>query len=1129
VTVRALVAKVATVVAAAVATAVLGACTGERPRGVSAPGDGAPASATDGPPRFQRLDAARTGVAFANTLPEAPDFNILNYLYYYNGGGVAVGDVDGDGLVDLYLSANLGPNRLYRNLGGFRFEEVTDRAGVAGPPGWKTGVMMADLTGDGHLDLVASGVDYLGMRGRTVVYVNDGTGRFADRTAALGLAFQGYATQALAFDYDRDGDLDLYLLNHSVHTERQIGVAARRDVRHPKAGDRLYRNEGGRFTDVSARAGIFGGVEGYGLGVASSDVDGDGCPDLYVANDFQENDFLYRNRCDGTFEEGLARGTARTSRFSMGVDAADVDNDGRPDLVVADMLPEREAIFKTSASYETFTLFDLRLRAGYHPQYPRNTLQRNLGAGRFAEVALQAGIAATDWSWAPLLADLDGDGRKDLFLTTGIVRRPNDLDYINYVGNEAVQASLARGITRENLALIARMPQVPLPSHAFRNTGGWQFTDMAAAWGLDDPGFATGAAYADLDNDGALDLVVNRVNAPVGVYRNRTRERPDAPHWLRLRLAGRGANRFGVGARVTVVAGGVRQLLEQQPVRGFQSSVDPRLHVGLGAAAVVDTLEVVWPDWRMQRLTAVAPDRELVLEQEAALLRWRPPVPAPPLAVDVAPALGAAVPHLENDVLDYAREPLMPHALSREGPALAVADVNGDGLDDLFVGGAKWQPATLLLQRPDGRFAAAPAPALAADSLHEDVDAAFADVDRDGDPDLVVASGGNEFFDDAPALLPRLYLNDGRGGFARREDLLPAGLHENWGTVAVGDLDGDGAPDLFLGGRVVSRRYGATPRSVLLRNDGRGRFADVTGAVAPALARAGMVAEARFVDVDADGRQDLVVAGEWMPVRLFRNDGRRLVEATGAAGFTGTEGWWQSVTVADVDGNGAPDLVLGNLGTNAWLRASARAPVRLYLADFGGTGTERAVLTHVREGREVPAHGRDDFVRLIPALRSRYPSYASFGASTLADLFGAEAVRAATVREARTFASMLALNDGRGRFTLRPLPPAAQVAPVYAALAADLVGNPLPDLWLAGNQSAVPPLFGRHDAGWGTLLRATGGGAFSVLEPGDGAPALAGDVRALHPLRHASGRRTVVVARSGAPLQILQWPAPPAR
>lgn len=1105
-------------VLAAFALAASAACAGGDGRGA---GEG---TRTVGATRFERLDSARTGIGFANALPEAPDFNILNYLYYYNGGGVAVGDVDGDGLVDLYVSANLGPNRLYRNRGDFRFDDITEAAGVAGPPGWKTGVMMADLTGDGHLDLVALGVDYLGMRGRNAVYVNDGAGRFTDRTEALGLAFAGFSTQALAFDYDRDGDLDLYLLNHSVHTERQIGVAARRDVRHPKSGDRLYRNDGGRFTDVSARAGIWGGVEGYGLGVTSSDADGDGCPDLYVANDFQEDDFLYRNRCDGTFEEVLGRATARTSRFSMGVDAADADNDGRPDLVVADMLPEREAIFKTSASYETFTLFDLRLRAGYHPQYPRNTLQRNLGGLHFAEVGLQAGVAATDWSWAPLWADLDDDGRKDLLVTTGIVRRPNDLDYINYVGNEAVQASLARGITRENLALIARMPQVPLPSHAFRNEGGWRFADSAAAWGLGDPGFATGAAYADLDNDGALDLVVNRVNAPLGVYRNRTRTLPGAPHWVRLRLAGRGGNRFGVGARVTVVAGGVRQLLEQQPVRGFQSSVDPRLHAGLGAAAVIDTLEVVWPDGRMQRLTGVAADREVVLAQDSVTLRWRPPAPVAPLAEDVAPALGAAVPHLENDFLDYAREPLMPHALSREGPALAVADVNGDGLDDLYVGGAKWQAATLLLQRRDGRFAAAPQPAFVADSLHEDVDAAFADVDRDGDADLVVASGGNEFFDDAPALLPRLYLNDGRGGFTRRADLLPAGLFENWGTVAAGDYDGDGAVDLFLGGRVVSRRYGAIPRSVLLRGDGRGRFTDVTDAVAPALARVGMVAEARWVDADGDGRLDLVLAGEWMPVRLFRNDGRRLVDASDRAGLAGTAGWWQSVTVADVDGNGAPDLVLGNLGTNAWLRASDTAPVRLHVADFGNTGTVRAILTRMVDGREVPAHGRDDLVRLIPSLRSRFPSYASFGASTLADLFGRDAVRQADVLEARTFASALALNDGRGRFTLRPLPPEAQVAPVYAALVADLAGDSLPDLWLAGHQSGVPPLFGRYDAGWGTLLRATGRGAFSAVEPGDGAPALAGDVRALRPLRHASGRPTVAVARSGAPLQILQWP-----
>ncbi|MGH7429039.1 MAG: CRTAC1 family protein, partial [Candidatus Methylomirabilaceae bacterium] len=536
---------------------------------------------------FELLPPELTGVAFVNALPEDSAFNILNYLYYYNGGGVAAGDIDGDGLSDLYFTSNLGSDRLYLNQGNFRFEDITVRAGVAGSEGWTTGVTMADVNGDGRLDIYVSAVSYLGMRGHNVLYLNNGDGTFADRTKAYGLEHAGYSTQAAFFDYDGDGDLDMYLLNHSTHTERAISRSTSRTVRSAAAGDRLFRNDGTRFVDVSDRAGIYGGVEGYGLGVVASDLNLDGCPDLYVANDFQENDFLYVNNCDGTFTESITAATGHTSRFSMGVDAADFNNDGRPDLMVLDMLPEREEILKTSANAEGFNVFNLRLKAGYHPQYARNTLQLNRGqvgrSIRFSDIGYLAGVSATDWSWAPLFADLDNDGRKDLFITNGIYRRPNDLDYINYVGNEAVQASLASGITQENLRLLRKMPQFPLANYAYRNNGDLTFTNMAQAWGLDQPGFSNGAVYVDLDNDGALDLVVNNVNAPATILRSRARE-INGNHYLQVRLMGAGANTSGIGAKVMITQRGTRQMLEQMPTRGFQSSVDPRLHFGLGGS-----------------------------------------------------------------------------------------------------------------------------------------------------------------------------------------------------------------------------------------------------------------------------------------------------------------------------------------------------------------------------------------------------------------------------------------------------------------------------------------------------------------------------------------------------------------
>ncbi|MBA3341677.1 MAG: VCBS repeat-containing protein, partial [Gemmatimonadaceae bacterium] len=697
-----------------------------------------------------------TGVTFANELPERADLNILNYLYYYDGGGVAAGDIDGDGLPDLYFTSNLGPDRLYLNRGNYRFEDITRQAGVTGPPGWTSGVTMADVNGDGRLDIYVSAVSYLTMRGRNVLYINNGDRTFADRTAQYGLEHAGYSTQATFFDYDGDGDLDMYLLNHSTHSDRGVSSKPQREVRHPTAGDRLFRNDDNRFIDVSAKAGISGGVEGYGLGVVASDVNLDGCPDLFVANDFQENDFLYLNNCDGTFTESIAGAMGHTSRFSMGVDAADFNNDGRPDLAVLDMLPEREQILKTSANAESFNVFDLKVKAGYHPQYARNTLQLNRGAGRFSEIGYLAGVYATDWSWSALFADLDNDGNKDLFVTNGIYRRPNDLDYLNYIANDAVQASLADSITEENLTLLGKMPQVPLAKYAYRNNGDFTFTNMAEPWGLAQPGFSNGAAYADLNNSGSLDLVVNNVNAPASIYRNRARQ-ITGNSYLTVALRGSGANTWGIGAKVTIWHGGRMQLAEQVPTRGFQSSVDPRLHFGLGTSKRIDSLRVVWPDHRHQLMTNVAADRTLTLSQEEASGKYvyAKQLPAA-LFEDVSSRMAIDFKHAENAFFDYNREPLMPHMLSTEGPALAIGDVNGDGLDDIYAGGAKWQAGRLLIQTRDGRFRPGSEAVFRADSLPEDVDATFFDANGDRHPDLYVVSGGNEFWGNAEALRDRL-------------------------------------------------------------------------------------------------------------------------------------------------------------------------------------------------------------------------------------------------------------------------------------------------------------------------------------------------------------------------------------
>jgi hypothetical protein len=1031
-----------------------------------------------------------------------------------------VGDVDGDGLPDLYFTSNLGPNRLYRNKGNYQFEDITGKAGVADPDGWKTGVTMADVNGDGKVDIYVSGVDYLSVHGHNVLYINNGNGTFSDRTKEYGLEHAGYSTQALFFDYDGDGDLDVYLLDHSTHTER---------LTEAHTSDRLLRNDGNHFTDVTAAAGIRDGIDGYGLGVVASDVNGDGCPDLYVTNDFQGNDYLFVNNCNGTFTESLATATGHTSRFSMGVDAADFNNDGRPDIISLDMLPEREDILKTTASTESFDLFNLRLRAGYNPQYTRNALQLNRGGGKFSEIGNFAGVSATDWSWSPLFADLDNDGRKDLFITNGIYRRANDMDYISYVSQPAVQASLKDSVTDANLQLLRKMPHVALPNYAFRNDGDYSFTNVAKAWGLDAPGFSNGAAYVDLNNTGQLDLVVSNINSPVSIYRNRSRQL-NGNSYLTVALRGEGLNTDGIGATVTVWSQGLRQMLEQEPTRGFESSVDRRLHFGFGKASSIDSLVVIWPDRRHQVLRGVAINRALTISQSDAHTRDSPPKRPPPLFEDITAKTKVDFKHDEDAFVDFNREPLIPHMLSTEGPKLAVADVNGDGLDDFYVGGAKWQSGKLFVQNGNGTFRATPQPSIAADSVAEDVGANFLDANGDGFPDLLVVSGGNEFWGDADALLPRLYLNDGHGNFLRARDALPD-IFENASCATVGDFNGDGRPDAFIGGRVVARGYGLIPKSHLLRNDGSGHFTDVTLELASALSEAGMVTAATWIDYDHDGMLDLIVVGEWMPVRVFHQERGKFVERTREAGFSGTSGWWNSVQAVDLRGNGRQDLVLGNLGLNSYLHASAKEPARLYINDFShsGAGNVEQILTAYNGGVSYPLAGRDELLKKIPSLRGKFPSYKDFGASRIEDILPDSDVKNGQVREADMFASAVALNNGDGTFTVHPLPAEAQFAPIYASVTGDFDGDGRIDLLTGGNLYGVIPMLGRYDASYGLMMRGAGDGRFSAVDMDVSGIRIEGEVRDLKVLRGAKGGRLIAVSRNNGKVEILRSRLPAAQ
>jgi len=1080
------------------------------------------------PSLFVRNSPYDTGVTFSNALGE-----FRNYLYYYNGGGVAVGDVNGDGRPDLYFTANQKSNKLYLNDGDFHFEDVTAQSGVAGSADWSTGVTMADVNGDGRLDIYVSVVHGIhGMEGHNELYVNqgvdgDGVPRFEERAAEYGLDYQAYGTQAAFFDYDLDGDLDVYLLNHSTHDEQTRRSVDRsielRYQRHPKAGDRLLENREGTFVDVSEEAGIYGGPTGYGLGISVSDVNTDGCPDLYVANDFHEDDYLYVNDCDGTFTEQLRSSIGHTSLSSMGTDAADINNDGRPDLAVLDMLPDDEAVRKTSDRPISRDSRNFYRRSGYYPQYGRNTLQLNQGHGRFSEIGYLAGVEATDWSWAPLLADYNLDGHKDLFVTNGVYRRPNDLDYLRY----------ARSVSSEKgQELLQRMPQTPAPNFAFRNdSSGLGFTDVSTDWGLDENGFSNGAAYADLDNDGDLDLVTNNIEAPASIFENRANRLTDH-HYLRVDLQGSGENTQGVGAKVTVHHGSTRQMQEMVPTRGYQSSVGQRLLFGLGDRHIVDSVSVVWPDRRVETRADVVADQTLTLQQSDARLRASSPARPPPgdtLFRDVTEEVDVAYRHRETDPVDSAREPLIPHSLSMEGPSLAVADVNGDGLDDLFVGGAKNQAAHLFLQQSDGRFVSTNEETWQQDALHEDVDAAFFDADGDEDLDLYVVSAGNEFWGDAHALRDRLYINDGTGTFRRSGDALPQDMYANGANVAPGDYDGDGDLDLFVGGRVAARKYGKIPESYLLENDGSGHFTDVTGEVAPGLRNVGMVTDAVWADAAGDDQPDLVVVGEWMPITVFvRRDGR-LTNRTSEVGLAHTAGWWNTIAATDADHDGDTDFVGGNLGLNATFEASQDEPVRVYVNDFDKDGNTDPILTRYRHGRSTPIAGRDRLAEQLSFVKDKFPTYESFGAATVEEIVPSGTLPSATVHEATTFETSFVENEGDSTFNVQPLPTRAQFSPVYDVWTHDLDRDGHTDLILGGNFYGVAPAQGRYDASFGTVLYGDGTGQWTAPPPVATNLYLEGQVRALRSLRAASGDLLLVAARNGAPLQLfnIEGSAPP--
>jgi len=1054
-------------------------------------------------------------------------FNIYTFRNFYNGGGVALGDINNDGLIDIFMTSNMGTNKLYLNKGNFEFEDISEKAGIEGK-GWSNGVSFADVNGDGLLDIyVCKSGNEEGVPKHNELYINNGDLTFTEKAKEYGIDEPyGNSTEGVFFDYDKDGDLDLFLLKNYP---KAIGSFNLKDnqrlVRDSIGGEKLFRNDGNKFTDVSEKAGIYGSAIGFGMGVSVGDINQDGWMDIYVSNDFFKRDYVYINNHDGTFKESLVDMMKSIPISSMGSDMADLNNDHYPEIFATDMLPEHNDRLKTKTTFDDWANYKSGVDNGYHNQFTRNMLQLNNADGTFSEIGRMAGVSATDWSWGGLIMDLDNDGLKDIFVANGIYKDLTDQDYIQYFSNRDMVRTIVTGNNVNYKALIDAIPSVKIPSYAFKNKGNYKFENMAAVWGLGDPGFSNGAAYGDLDNDGDLDLVVNNVNMPMSIYRNESNHQLPDNHYLKIILKGEGKNTAAIGAKVTVRNNGKFVYLEQMPMRGYLSTSDPRPNLGLGPLTMVDSLIVEWPDDRTTVLTNVKTDKTLTLFQKDALkvpVHIVDPSHSENLYFkDISKEQRIDFVHKEDDFNDFEREPLLFQMMSTEGPRMCTGDVNGDGLDDVYICGAKGQAGALMLQSKDGTFFPVDKPLFEEDKISEEVDCAMFDADGDGDLDLYIACGGNEFPSSSSALSDRFYINNGKGNFTKSAQILPAGKYESTSCVRPADYDKDGVMELFVGIRLKPFEYGVPCNGYILKYNGKGNFTNITAQVAPELRNMGMIRDMTWADVDGDGDLDMIIAGDWMSLRVFINDNGKFKEKKDAFGSEKTEGWWNCITTGDFNGDGYIDFIAGNHGLNSRFKATPEKPVSMYVSDFDLNGTVEQVICTYDGDISYPLALKHDLTRQIPELEKKYPRYSMYKDAKITDIFTPEQLKNSIRLDANLLETSLFINDGTGHFTRKPLPLEVQFSTVYAAATGDYNHDGNQDVLLGGNLYNVKPEVGRYDASYGSLLLGNGHGSFNYIPAKFSGFHLDGEIRDFKEVTTSKGK-IILVARSNDSLQVFK-------